>query len=110
MCAPTPLSKTCALAGPHSGAHLNGWTRPEADIFADAAASAGVPREKIIVENRATNTGENISLSRALLAEHGIAPESIIVVQKPFMERRPASPPTPFLHSFLPPFHPYFPL
>jgi uncharacterized SAM-binding protein YcdF (DUF218 family) len=74
--------------GPHSGANLNGWTRPEAEILADAAAEAGVPRDKIFVENQATNTGENISLSRQLLATAGIEPASIIVVQKPFMERR----------------------
>merc|ERR1712113_940451 len=35
-----------------------------------------------------TNTGENISRSRDLLASHGIHPASLIVVQKPFMERR----------------------
>ena len=29
--------------GPHSGANLNGWTRPEAEIFAEAAIEAGVP-------------------------------------------------------------------
>ena len=74
--------------GPHSGANLNGWTRPEAEIFADAAVEAGIPSEKVFVENKATNTGENIAFSKALLAERGITPRSVIVVQKPFMERR----------------------
>ena len=40
------------------------------------------------MENKATNTGENIANSRALLAANGITPASLIVVQKPFMERR----------------------
>jgi uncharacterized SAM-binding protein YcdF (DUF218 family) len=53
-----------------------------------AATAAGIPAEKIFVENKATNTGENIALSKALLAEQGITPHSVIVVQKPFMERR----------------------
>ena len=47
-----------------------------------------VPKEKVFVENKATNTGENIANSRALLAANGITPASLIVVQKPFMERR----------------------
>jgi len=47
-----------------------------------------VPKEKVFVENKATNTGENIANSRALLATNGITPASLIVVQKPFMERR----------------------
>ena len=64
------------------------WTRPEAEIFADVAAAMGVPRERMLTECRATNTGENVSLSRALLAERGLTPRRAIAVQKPYMERR----------------------
>lgn len=74
--------------GPHSGANLNGWERPEAEIFGEAALAAGIPADKIFVESEATNTGENIANSRALLAAQDITPKSLIVVQKPFMERR----------------------
>ena len=35
--------------GPHSGANLNGWTRPEADIFAEEAISLGVPADKVLI-------------------------------------------------------------
>src|SRR5712664_400285 len=35
------------------------WDRPEAEIFAEVAQRCGVPREQILVEDRATNTGEN---------------------------------------------------
>ena len=64
------------------------WTRPEAEIFAEIALRMGVPPEKILVENKATNTGENIAFSKKLLAEHGIRPRKAIAVQKPYMERR----------------------
>ena len=64
------------------------WTRPEAEVFADVAAARGVPREKLLLESRSTNTGENVELSRRLLAERGLAPRSAIAVQKPYMERR----------------------
>jgi uncharacterized SAM-binding protein YcdF (DUF218 family) len=64
------------------------WTRPEAEVFADVAASRGVPRERILLEARATNTGENVDFTRQLLAEKGLTPRRAIAVQKPYMERR----------------------
>jgi uncharacterized SAM-binding protein YcdF (DUF218 family) len=64
------------------------WTRPEAEVFADVAAARGVPRESLLLESRSTNTGENVELSRRLLAERGLLPRSAIAVQKPYMERR----------------------
>src|SRR5512144_3033281 len=45
------------------------WTRPEAAIFADVAAARGVPRDAILVEDRSTNTAENVDFSHKLLAE-----------------------------------------
>src|SRR6266850_2601110 len=64
------------------------WTEPEADQFAKIAAGMGVPREQMLVENRSTNTGENIRLTRQLLAERKLDPQTFILVQKPYMERR----------------------
>jgi uncharacterized SAM-binding protein YcdF (DUF218 family) len=64
------------------------WKRPEAEIFADVAAGLGVPRDRILVEARSTNTGENVDFSRQLLAEKGLLPRKAIAVQKPYMERR----------------------
>jgi len=62
--------------------------RPEADLFAEAAAHAGVPRDRIIVENRSTNTGENVLFTRQLLARRGLDIRRFILVHKPYMERR----------------------
>ena len=64
------------------------WTETEADLFAKIAIKKGVPREAILIENKSTNTGENILFTRQLLRENKIDPESYIVVQKPYMERR----------------------
>jgi uncharacterized SAM-binding protein YcdF (DUF218 family) len=64
------------------------WTRPEAEIFADAAAAMGVPRDRMLIETRSTNTGENVDFCRTLLAERGLTPDRAIAVQKPYMERR----------------------
>ena len=64
------------------------WTRSEAEIFADVAVGMGVPRERILIEGRSTNTGENVDFSRQLLAEKGLPLRKAIAVQKPYMERR----------------------
>jgi uncharacterized SAM-binding protein YcdF (DUF218 family) len=64
------------------------WSEPEADQFARVAVRMGVPAEKILIENRSTNTGENVVFTRRLLAEKGIDPAKFILVQKPYMERR----------------------
>ncbi len=64
------------------------WTEPEADRFAAVAEGMGVPRASILTENRSTNTGENITFTKQMLAERGLDPQSFIVVQKPYMERR----------------------
>jgi uncharacterized SAM-binding protein YcdF (DUF218 family) len=64
------------------------WHEPEADQFAAIAVAMGVPRERILIENRSTNTGENVLFTKQLLAETGVDPHTFIVVQKPYMERR----------------------
>ena len=66
----------------------NLWTDPEADRFARIAAGMGVPQDRILIENRSTNTGENVQFTRDLLADRGIDPATLILVQKPYMERR----------------------
>lgn len=64
------------------------WTVPEADQFAAIAIEKGVPENAILIENKSTNTGENILFTQQLLHEKGYNPQRFIVVQKPYMERR----------------------
>ena len=64
------------------------WREPEAERFAQIAIGMGVPPEQVLIENRSTNTGENILFTRQLLAARGVDPQKFIVVQKPYMERR----------------------
>jgi uncharacterized SAM-binding protein YcdF (DUF218 family) len=66
----------------------NLWSEPEAELFARVARGMGVPASDILVETRSANTGENVRFSRSLLAERGLEPRSLILVQKPYMERR----------------------
>jgi hypothetical protein len=62
--------------------------KSEADAFFDIAVNAGVPAEAIILDNEATNTGENFACTRKILKEKGYNFQSFILVQKPYMVRR----------------------
>ena len=64
------------------------WDLPEADYFARHALAREVPAERILVENRASNTGENFLFTRDLLRGKRLDFDSFILAQKPFMERR----------------------
>jgi hypothetical protein len=67
---------------------LGVWERYEAEVFAEVAVQRGVPRAHVLLEDRATNSGENVRFSREMLAARGLHPRRVIAVQKPYMERR----------------------
>lgn len=60
----------------------------EAEHYRERALELGVPTSAILVEPNARNTGESIRFSRALLAERGIDVSSVLLVSKPYEERR----------------------
>ncbi|WP_117233227.1 YdcF family protein [Vibrio maerlii] len=60
----------------------------EAETFASIAKDCGVPESAILIENKSTNSGENVTFSQRLLTEQDIHCKHFILVQKPFMERR----------------------
>jgi uncharacterized SAM-binding protein YcdF (DUF218 family) len=64
------------------------WRETEAEQFARIAIEKGVPKQSILIENKSTNTGENILFTQQLLKKHKLYFQSFIVVQKPYMERR----------------------
>ena len=73
----------------HQGSLLaTGWDRSEAQVFADVAEKEGVPRRAILLEDKAQNTGENFSRSKALSEKLRLKIKSLIVVAKPYMTRR----------------------
>ena len=61
---------------------------PEAVRFARVAMECGVPAEDILIEDKSTNTKENIVFTRQLLADRGMTEPRILGVHQPFMERR----------------------
>ncbi|PML82136.1 YdcF family protein [Enterovibrio norvegicus] len=64
------------------------FEKSEAETFAEILIDEGVPASALILEKQATNTGENITLSYALMKEKGHNFQRLLLVQKPFMERR----------------------
>ncbi|SNY59092.1 YdcF family protein [Enterobacter sp. CC120223-11] len=63
--------------------------RPEAALLADIAHQFwNIPHERIIVEDRSTNCGENARFTRDVMQERGIVCRNAIVVQDPTMQRR----------------------
>jgi uncharacterized SAM-binding protein YcdF (DUF218 family) len=60
----------------------------EADAIADVLLRHNVPEDAILLERLATNTSENFWLSAELLRDHSLDPQSFLIVQKPYAERR----------------------
>src|SRR5919199_5084147 len=63
--------------------------KTEAEMLKEEAIRHGVPPEVIFIENKASNTGLNVTLSYALAREHNmLRTNKVIFVHKPYMSRR----------------------
>ena len=62
--------------------------RGEAVHYRERGLELGVPATAVLVEPQARNTGENIRFSRALLEAAGVVATSVLLVSKPYEERR----------------------
>jgi uncharacterized SAM-binding protein YcdF (DUF218 family) len=60
----------------------------EAKYLSDRCVELGVPRSVIVLEEMASNTGENITLAASKINEHKDYVESVILVHKPYMSLR----------------------
>ena len=71
------------------GRNTDGLFRePEAVRFAKVAIECGVPEEAVILEDKSTNTKENIEFTREKLQSLGLPHGKLLGVHQPFMERR----------------------
>ena len=64
------------------------WHESEADKFAKIAIELGVPKEKIYIENKSTNTGDNFRFTKKIIEENNMNINSCIIVCKPYDEKR----------------------
>lgn len=60
----------------------------EAVHYAERAEELGVPDTAIVLEEHARNTGENFTLTRALLERQAIHPKSATIISRPYQQRR----------------------
>ncbi|MGC5398398.1 YdcF family protein [Streptomyces sp. DT20] len=82
------LFPTVVFTGAVTEATLGRFPRGEAVHFREEALALGVPDEAILLEPRATNTGQNITFARAVLEEAGKHVDSVLLVCMPYMQRR----------------------
>lgn len=82
------LAPVVVFTGSHGNWTRGRWSKSEAEVFAEEAVAHGASREQILLETKATNIGENLRFTKALLAEHGRRVSRIIVVTKPQTLRR----------------------
>lgn len=82
------LFPVLVFSGGNSPTTAARFPRGEAVHYREHALSLGVPDSAILVEPNAGNTGHNIAYSRALLAECGHKPQTLMLISKPYMERR----------------------
>ncbi|MEU1867840.1 YdcF family protein [Streptomyces gardneri] len=82
------LFPTLVFTGGNSPTTKGRFPRGEAVHFREHALELGVPDTAILIEPSAANTGQNITLTRDLLAAAGIDPATVMLVSKPYMERR----------------------
>jgi uncharacterized SAM-binding protein YcdF (DUF218 family) len=82
------LFPVLAFTGANSPTTAAWFPRGEAVHFAEHATTLGVPASDIIIEPEAANTGQNIEFSRRALTAAGIEVTSVMLISKPYMERR----------------------
>ena len=76
------------FTGANAPTTVDVFPRGEAVHYAERALELGVPTESILTERQATNTGENFTLTRQMLNQLAIHPQSATVITRPYQQRR----------------------
>lgn len=84
----TVEAETIVTSGGFGKLTCHRFAEPEGKIFKRVMVMGGVQDVNFLVEDKASNTGENISYTRRLLSKHGLAVGTGTVVTKPYLKRR----------------------
>ena len=76
------------FTGANAPTTLARFPRGEAVHYREHALTLGVPDEAILVEPKATNTGQNIEFSRSVLQDAGVNPRAVTLISRPYQQRR----------------------
>ncbi len=82
------LFPVLVFTGANSPTTAARFPRGEAVHYREHAIDLGVPGSAILIEPNATNTGQNVAFSREVLAAAGVLVTSVVVVCKPYEQRR----------------------
>jgi uncharacterized SAM-binding protein YcdF (DUF218 family) len=82
------LFPVLVFSGGNSPTTAERFPRGEAVHYAEHAIALGVPAGAILIEPRAANTGQNIDYSRQVLTDEGIPVTSVMLISKPYTQRR----------------------
>ncbi|MEU7615592.1 YdcF family protein [Micromonospora rifamycinica] len=76
------------FTGANAPTTIGTFPRGEAVHYREYAIAHGVPADAILIDTQAENTGQNIEHTRALLTEHQIQARSVILMSRPYQQRR----------------------
>jgi uncharacterized SAM-binding protein YcdF (DUF218 family) len=76
------------FSGANAPTTVDRFPRGEAVHYREYAVEHGVPEMAVLVEPDATNTAQNLTYSRELLRERGVVPQSVILMSRPYQQRR----------------------
>ncbi|MGV9752674.1 YdcF family protein [Nocardia farcinica] len=78
------------FTGANAPTTVERFPRGEAVHYREHALERGVPGSAILVEPKATNTGDNIDFTREVLAESGVLEHirSVMLISRPYQQRR----------------------
>jgi uncharacterized SAM-binding protein YcdF (DUF218 family) len=76
------------FTGANAPTTVDRYPRGEAVHYREYAIEHGVPPDSILIETRATNTAQNLTFTRSLLADRGIDVGSVLLMSRPYQQRR----------------------
>ncbi len=82
------IFSTVVFSGANAPTTVAEFPDGEAVHYREHAVAQGIPDDAVLVEPRATNTAENIDLSRALLRDSGRVVRSVLLICRPYQQRR----------------------
>ncbi len=76
------------FTGANAPTTIERYPRGEAVLYGEYAVEHGIPHDRVLLETQARSTPENVTLTRAILAAHGVEANSAIVMSRPYQQRR----------------------
>ncbi|WP_166385321.1 YdcF family protein [Catellatospora methionotrophica] len=76
------------FTGANAPTTVERFPQGEAVAYREYSVAHGVPENVILIDTMAANTAENLTFSRALLAANGIEVRSVLLMSRPYQQRR----------------------